>query len=282
MAKSARPRASDLAAVARLSHECRDLGNEAVAWQLHLFAGLARLTGGGVVMGGEFAGVRSGRTVAVGLVDWGWENGFDRTGWDRATAELRNNPRTTRNAAYTRYLARTARSDGACLARTDLIADSDWDRTWDYRNMHEPAGADHSLYCFRSVPGPGAGSIGVIVARALGEADFAARQKAVVAEAVALITPLIGGSLAGFSDPAPSALPPRCRQVLRCLLEGDADKQIAARLGLSQFTVNEYTKRIFRHFGVNTRAEVLARWVKRGWGSRCAWAEDVSTDRERP
>ena len=56
-------------------------------------------------------------------------------------------------------------------------------------------------------------------------------------------------------------------------LEGDTDKQAAARLGLTRHTVNQYAKLLFRHFGVRSRAELLARWVRRGWGGRFAWAD---------
>jgi DNA-binding NarL/FixJ family response regulator len=113
----------------------------------------------------------------------------------------------------------------------------------------------------------------VIIARAIGEVDFSVRQKAVVREAMAHVAPLIGGPLARFYEPVPSELPPRLRQVLRCLLEGDTDKQVAARLGLTRHTVNQYTKVVFRHFRVRSRPELLARWVRRGWGSRFAWAD---------
>jgi DNA-binding CsgD family transcriptional regulator len=62
--------------------------------------------------------------------------------------------------------------------------------------------------------------------------------------------------------------------VLKCLLEGDSDKQIAARLELSSHTVNEYVKRVYAHFGVTTRTELLARWVRRGWGAAGpGWAD---------
>jgi DNA-binding CsgD family transcriptional regulator len=64
------------------------------------------------------------------------------------------------------------------------------------------------------------------------------------------------------------------RQVLRCLLEGDGDKQIAARLGLSPHTVNQYAKAVFQHFGVRSRAELLARWVRRSFPARFAWEDD--------
>jgi DNA-binding NarL/FixJ family response regulator len=68
-------------------------------------------------------------------------------------------------------------------------------------------------------------------------------------------------------------LSPRLRQVLRCLLEGDADKHVAARLCLTRNTVNQYAKVLFRHFGVRSRAKLLARWARRGWGGRFAWAD---------
>ena len=64
---------------------------------------------------------------------------------------------------------------------------------------------------------------------------------------------MIGGPLARFAEPSPAALAPRARRVLKCLLEGDSDKQIAARLGLSVNTVNWYAKQIHGHFGVQTR-----------------------------
>jgi DNA-binding CsgD family transcriptional regulator len=92
---------------------------------------------------------------------------------------------------------------------------------------------------------------------------------------MAMVAPLVGDSLARFHEPAPADLSPRLRQVLRRLLEGDSDKQIAARLRISWYTVNQYTKIVYRHFGVQGRAELLARWVKRGWGARCAWADGV-------
>jgi DNA-binding NarL/FixJ family response regulator len=109
--------------------------------------------------------------------------------------------------------------------------------------------------------------------RPIGERDFNGRQCGIAAEAMALVAPLVGGPLARFGEPSPAALPPRLRQVLRCLLEGDADKQVAARLGLSRHTVNEYVEQIYRHFGVVSRPELLARWVRGGRRVNYHWAE---------
>jgi DNA-binding NarL/FixJ family response regulator len=154
------------------------------------------------------------------------------------------------------------------------MPDPEWLRTWEFQNISEPMGTDHYLWCYRSLP-RAAGQHGVaVLARALGRRDFSARDKALVRAAHALVAPLVGGPLAGFGEPSPAELPPRVRQVLRCFLEGDGDKQVAARLGLSRHTVNQYAKAIFRHFGVTTRTELLARWVRRGWGDRFPWAAE--------
>ncbi|WP_435020254.1 response regulator transcription factor [Tundrisphaera sp. TA3] len=89
-----------------------------------------------------------------------------------------------------------------------------------------------------------------------------------------VVTPLVGGPLARFDEPSPGELSPRVREVLRFVLEGDSDKQIALRLGLSVLTVNQYTKLIYRHFGTRGRVELLARWIRRGWKSSLADPRD--------
>lgn len=55
---------------------------------------------------------------------------------------------------------------------------------------------------------------------------------------------------------------PRQRQVLDYLLAGHAEKQIADKLRLSPNTVHHHIKALHRHFGVSSRSELLAKWVK--------------------
>jgi DNA-binding CsgD family transcriptional regulator len=57
-------------------------------------------------------------------------------------------------------------------------------------------------------------------------------------------------------------LPPRHRQTLERLLAGDSEKQIAARLGISPHTVHQYVKALHKRFGVSSRGELLAKWVR--------------------
>lgn len=57
-------------------------------------------------------------------------------------------------------------------------------------------------------------------------------------------------------------LSPRQRQTLDHLLAGHSEKQIAARMRLSHNTVHHHIKALYRHFGVSSRSELLAKWVK--------------------
>ena len=54
----------------------------------------------------------------------------------------------------------------------------------------------------------------------------------------------------------------RMEQTLRSLLGGDSEKQVAAKLGLSQHTVHVYVKQLYKKYAVSTRAELLAKWVQ--------------------
>jgi DNA-binding CsgD family transcriptional regulator len=58
-------------------------------------------------------------------------------------------------------------------------------------------------------------------------------------------------------------LSPREREVLDVLLRGHSEKRAADRLGLSSHTVHQYVKRLFRAFGVSSRAELMAGFIPR-------------------
>lgn len=56
-------------------------------------------------------------------------------------------------------------------------------------------------------------------------------------------------------------LPPSQRRVLNCLLSELSEKQIAAKLGLTPGTTHQYAVEIYRRFGVNGRAGLMALWL---------------------
>jgi len=73
--------------------------------------------------------------------------------------------------------------------------------------------------------------------------------------------PQAASTSAAYQDLRITTMPARLRPVLRQLLAGDAEKQVALKLGLSPHTVHEYTKALYKTFGVNSRGELLAQFV---------------------
>lgn len=57
------------------------------------------------------------------------------------------------------------------------------------------------------------------------------------------------------------AVSPRIRETLKHLLTGDSEKQIANKLGISRHTVHVYVKRLYVHYRVSSRGELLAHFV---------------------
>jgi Bacterial regulatory proteins, luxR family len=89
----------------------------------------------------------------------------------------------------------------------------------------------------------------VALHRARGEREFSPREQRLLRFFHEELGALIGRSLVSDTEPHPAKLSPRLRQTLVCLLEGDSEKQVASRLGLSQATTHQYVTALYRHFG---------------------------------
>ena len=62
-------------------------------------------------------------------------------------------------------------------------------------------------------------------------------------------------------------LSPRERQTLVLLLAGDTKREIADKLGISEHTVGDYTKNIYKHFNLNSRGALQAFFMSGQAGS---------------
>jgi DNA-binding CsgD family transcriptional regulator len=77
------------------------------------------------------------------------------------------------------------------------------------------------------------------------------------------IAPLIGVRLATEEHLSRDGLSKRLRETLTLLLEGHSEKQVAGALKLGTRTIHDYTMRLYDHFNVSSRAELLAYFVRR-------------------
>jgi DNA-binding CsgD family transcriptional regulator len=110
--------------------------------------------------------------------------------------------------------------------------------------------------------------------RGIGERDFSPREVRLVEFFHEELRPLIGRQLVSASESNPVTLSVRLRQTLACLVQGDSEKQAAARLGISHPTVHQYVTALYRRFGVQSRGQLLAHVLKRT--PRAEWTRALS------
>ena len=129
-----------------------------------------------------------------------------------------------------------------------------------YHGWYEVSGVGDTLVSFFRHATPAVAS-GIALHRERTESAFNRRDRRMVRMFMAELYRLHqrGELDDGHAQPA---LAPRQQQVLEQLLRGHSAKQIAAHLGLSQRTVEEYTCGLYEKFGVATRAELMARFLQ--------------------
>jgi DNA-binding CsgD family transcriptional regulator len=263
MSKSGRLRLGDVLAAMRLVGECRDLGHDPELWGRHMVAGLCRLTGARLGEGGEVHPTRPHGPVHGATL---FDAGFESRDLGVRSAFLRNyglggHPLSVWYEKWRQAGRQLGRMTVA--TRRQFIPDRDWYQSVAYQDHHRVIGTDHLLASRLEGTTEGRRTF-FILYRSAGEPDFAPRQEQLLRLAHEELGRLIGPVLVSAGDPfSPTRLPPRVRQTLQCLLEGDGEKQAAARMGLSRETVHQYVKALYRHYQVASRAELLARVLRR-------------------
>jgi DNA-binding CsgD family transcriptional regulator len=261
MGESTSLRAKDYRALFQLIGECRELGADPLAWRDHFLQGACQLTS-------AVAGIS---TEAQGFFN---EPGFEvlrnrYRGFDDSA--MRDHARYLAEQGFCRFdppFARYVQLHRTLTTRSheQLIDRDRWVRSKLFNEYFRPSYFDDRLLSgcrLRSPDGVGPGRHDCIsLMCALGDKPFRARDRRLVRLLHREIAPMIGRQLAATNEPSASQLSQQRRQVLECLLEGDSEKQVSARLGLTRQTVNQYVKAVYRHFRVHSRAQLMARWIR--------------------
>lgn len=262
MGKSERVSIAAELAVVRLVNECRESGDDSTAWQLRFVAGLIRLTGGMIASVGPLPPIRPGEVGR--LPDWvdtqtdgGWPTAAIRERW---LAWGRDPCQVMKHPAVPRFFARPEAD--LTMVRRELVEDDAWDHSDFVNERLRPDGMDEGLVSRQLVPVVGVSYMLTLV-RATGDRPFTAATRRVVELAQRELAPHLGRSLLLTTQPNRHGLTLRAREVLDCLLDGDSEKQAALRLGLRATTVHGHVKRLYVHFGVASRAELLAYFLRR-------------------
>ena len=256
MSKSSTLSMRDLRDIYRLVGDCRDLGADPVLWQGRLLEGVLGLVGATAASGGEgrWQRPRGSATPASAF-----SVGFDASTRDRYRTYLRTN-----GVAGDPTMKALGNIPGPLVVRTrdELIPDRDWYHSRLFNEYLKPSHFEHLLYSVSATAEHDAVFV-VGLYRGPGERNFSDRERDLLRVLHREVRRLIGTSLASVFDAGPLQLPRRERETLTWLLEGDSEKQVAIRLGVSPATAHQYVTSLYRRFGVRSRAELLAYFLRR-------------------
>src|SRR5205814_4985559 len=124
---------------------------------------------------------------------------------------------------------------GQTITMVRQIDDTQFYRSEHFNIVRRPFDIDHSLYCRVALPNGQDVSVGI--QRCPGDAAFSERDKA-IAHLLHTHAPHVYGAPSSTTPSVVDRLAPRLQPVLRCLLQGDAEKEAAAKLKLSRHTVH--------------------------------------------
>jgi DNA-binding CsgD family transcriptional regulator len=259
MGEPSRPSWRQLRELYLLVGECCELGADPLAWRERMTEGLLRLLDAQVVLYTETEQVapfgEERFLVPRLLVDCGWPCQSDR---DALLEFMRTgNPSMQGGWCVREYIH--ARRPVLGVHRRRYVDEPAWYRGRFFNEAVRCSHVDHALMAQYRI---GNELEWFTVFRGLSEPDFNQRQIRLLRLFVREYVRLFGTRLALRGEPSVRELPPRVRQVLVCLMEGDSEKQAALRLGISPHTVHDYVKQLHHRFGVSSRGELLSRCRK--------------------
>ena len=251
--KSDAVRFDELQRALRLALELRELPPGSLLQKRHAIDGLRALVGAQVGVWAYVDGVSAGTGFLRTLLDIGWCGDAER----RAFRSYVDREQWVSIDPSMPPLARAATSPMFTFTRDQLLGDRAWYGSEHVQGLRRTARVDSFIY---TAYGPTANAaVALSLHRAWGERQFSERERRLVdlfhRECVFLHE-------AQGADLAPAilhGLSPRMREVLRGLSRGRSEKEVAAALRLSPHTVHDHVKALYRHVGVHSRSELLAR-----------------------
>lgn len=255
MSKSIRPRLGDVRGVYQLLGEVRELRADPVAMDRHMIERLCRMLGArqgaAVLMSGYTA---TGDMRLLRIVGAGWADPAAASVWKELLAQgtARDDLLVDRSSQIERTIF--------TIRRDDLFPDEEWNRIrHPYIDFVRETRVTAHLAMLQRL-GPHDLVRAVTLHRTEDPHNFSLRDRNVLR---LFNLELYRAHAQGELDP-PMPMPhlsPRQHQVLARLLAGDSVKQTAKHLGIAYQTTADHVQRIYAAFGVNSRAELLAKFV---------------------
>jgi DNA-binding CsgD family transcriptional regulator len=251
-------KSDDFRAVYHLLGECVELWLDPAAWQDHLLGGISLLIDLPVSLRADLVGFACAEPVRVVEAR---EHGWPDPGAQKHFAQMmrRNGPFAAEplDASF-RQLVRE-RGD-LTLSRADLVANRVWQKSEAFNLAHHPVRMDEMLYsAIRTGP---RGRVHLLAFG--GDSHPPTRRDCELLDFLHHeLVPLIGAPLSASSDYSMQGLSSRRREILSLIAAGLTEKQMAEQLGIRSSTVNEQIQQLYLHFGLHTRARLMAYLLER-------------------
>jgi hypothetical protein len=242
----------ELQRMLRLAIELHELPRGSALQKRHALEGLAALVGAQVGVWAYSDSSGPGRVILHKEIDFGWCGDAER----RAFLAYTEREQWISLDPSMPALARMVTGPLSTFTRDQLVSDRDWYGSEHVQRFRREARVDSFVYAMYASGGDRV--VGFSLHRPWGARAFSPRERHLV--------DLFHRECQFLHEPAadlPPAilrgLPPRLCETLRGLARGLSEKQVAAEAGLSPHTVHDYVKALHRHFGVQSRSELLAR-----------------------
>jgi DNA-binding CsgD family transcriptional regulator len=258
MSHSEQPTLAEIRAVFRLLGILREAETDRPAWRQRMVTGLCGLLGAkqGSILGLD--GFHpNGQMRLIDAVHGGWANPTAAAIWEEQlrTGEFQNDLLIIR--------AQSTPGDVNAMLRPELVTDEEYYNSPIARELLPIVDIDSHVVGWQRMP-DGLDTIGVTFHRERGARPFSLRERAVLRLFIEELNVLrLQGILVDKRLEGPK-LSRRESEVLERLLTGASVKETASHLHLSARTVEDYVKVLYRKHGVHSRAELLAKFVRKG------------------
>jgi len=252
---SNRLRGQDLRAIYLLVGECCELGADPLVWRRHMLERLNAIFGAVSSIDIEakidpsVSGIGAKVDAAMTI------DHFSKPERELMTRCLREMPMEA-NPLGVKVVSDCPPGGAVAAIRSERVSYDEWIQCQIWTDYFDPIGWDDMMV---AVVMHSAGFRFCNLTRRRGDARFPARSARVLELFVRELAAIPPTRLAPMSGASLFDLPPRQRDVLTAMAQGDNEKQIAARLGITRNTVHEHVRRLFERYGVASRGELLVR-----------------------
>ena len=247
----------DVRAIVRLLGDVAQQTGGVAARKRALMDGLGRLVGADHWIWTISRGMRSGMPMTVGLIHSGFDD--EQLAALMAGSQDLEAPPPENEMALTEFL----RGEHFTRTRQQWISDERWYGSTHVQKYRQPARMDHFIFSIMPLNESGDDDLisGIGLHREFGREPFTDRDRRIAHIVTSEVPWLHYAELPGEASRQVPALTPRQRTVFGLLIEGKPRRTIATSLGISPHTVNDHVKAIYRHFDVNSRSQLMHRFM---------------------